>query len=91
MEVDTFPRDCTQRQKRKTPARHKNSHLKKCCPIGESLNMNEDNQSGAMCDSSDLQLAPKLINVTLYDNCIEDMETNFILPLEIGNPCNTYV
>lgn len=89
--MDTFPKDCTQRQKRKTPARHDNSHFKKCCPIGESLNMNEDNQSGAMCDSSDLQLLPKLINVTLYDNCIEDMETNFILPLEIGNPCNTYV
>lgn len=91
MEVDAFPKDCNQRQKRKTPSRSKNSHLKKCCPIGESLNMREDNQSSAMCDSSDVQFVSKLLNVSLYDNCIEDMETNFILPLEIGNPCNTYV
>ncbi|XP_065361342.1 probable G-protein coupled receptor Mth-like 14 isoform X2 [Calliphora vicina] len=53
--------------------------------------MNEENQSGAMCGSADQQFTPHLINVTLFDNCIEDMETEFNLPLEIGNPCNTSI
>lgn len=53
--------------------------------------MSEKNQSGAMCASSNLQLIPNFVNVTLYDNCIEDMETEFTLPFDIGNPCNTYV
>ncbi|XP_046807636.1 probable G-protein coupled receptor Mth-like 14 isoform X5 [Lucilia cuprina] len=88
-ELDNFPKDCSQRQKRKNLYRHKNSRLKKCCPIGESLSMSEENQSGAMCGSANLQFTPNLINVTLFDNCIEDMETEYTLPLEIGNPCNT--
>ncbi|KAI8120094.1 putative G-protein coupled receptor Mth-like 14 [Lucilia cuprina] len=90
-ELDNFPKDCSQRQKRKNLYRHKNSRLKKCCPIGESLSMSEENQSGAMCGSANLQFTPNLVNVTLFDNCIEDMETEYTLPLEIGNPCNTYV
>ncbi|XP_037820335.1 uncharacterized protein LOC119609552 isoform X3 [Lucilia sericata] len=89
LELDNFPKDCSQRQKRKNIYRHKNSRLKKCCPIGESLSMSEENQSGAMCGSANLQFTPNLINVTLFDNCIEDMETEYTLPLEIGNPCNT--
>lgn len=89
MELDDFPKDCSQRQPHKTPTYNKNSRLKKCCPIGESLSMNDENQSGAMCDSSNLSFEPRIINVTLYDNCIEDMETVFSLPMEIGNPCNT--
>ncbi|XP_037820317.1 probable G-protein coupled receptor Mth-like 14 isoform X1 [Lucilia sericata] len=91
LELDNFPKDCSQRQKRKNIYRHKNSRLKKCCPIGESLSMSEENQSGAMCGSANLQFTPNLINVTLFDNCIEDMETEYTLPLEIGNPCNTSI
>ncbi|KAM7355685.1 methuselah-like 14 isoform 3-T3 [Cochliomyia hominivorax] len=89
--TDEFPKDCSQRQRRKALHKQKYSRFKKCCPIGESLSMNDENKSGAMCASSDIQFTADFVNVTLYDNCIEDMETEFSLATEIGNPCNTSI
>uniref|UniRef100_A0A1I8Q503 Methuselah N-terminal domain-containing protein n=1 Tax=Stomoxys calcitrans TaxID=35570 RepID=A0A1I8Q503_STOCA len=88
--TNQFPENCSQREKCKTqPINTRNSHLRKCCPIGESLSIAHDDQNRAMCVSTSRNVNIKVINVTLYDNCIEDMESELSLPLEIGNPCNT--
>ncbi|XP_037939191.1 probable G-protein coupled receptor Mth-like 14 [Teleopsis dalmanni] len=86
------PEDCSQREKLKNqPSKQSNSRLKKCCPIGESLSIYGENQNNNMCDSSRLEFKPNIINVVLYDNCIEDNEIEISLLYEIGNPCNTSI
>ncbi|XP_073838377.1 methuselah-like 14 isoform X1 [Musca autumnalis] len=85
-----FPENCSQRERRKVqPIYNRYSLLKKCCPLGESLSMTGEEENRALCVSTSRSIDHRALNVTLYDNCIEDMETDLILPFEIGNPCNT--
>ncbi|XP_073838383.1 methuselah-like 14 isoform X4 [Musca autumnalis] len=51
--------------------------------------MTGEEENRALCVSTSRSIDHRALNVTLYDNCIEDMETDLILPFEIGNPCNT--
>ncbi|XP_075160432.1 methuselah-like 14 isoform X2 [Haematobia irritans] len=85
--LSRFPDSCSQREKCKLQPYHsRSSRLKKCCPMGESMSLIHDR---AMCVSTNRNINIYVLNVTLYDNCIEDMESELKLPIEIGNPCNT--
>ncbi|XP_058987532.1 probable G-protein coupled receptor Mth-like 14 isoform X2 [Musca domestica] len=85
-----FPHNCSQRERRKAqPIYSRHSRLKKCCPLGESLSLTEEEDNRALCVSTNRNIQYRVLNVTLYDSCIEDMETDLNLPVEIGNPCNT--
>ncbi|KRF97800.1 uncharacterized protein Dwil_GK16540 [Drosophila willistoni] len=83
------PVDCSQREKsRIQPIFSSTSRLRKCCPLGENLDIYRENQSDSMCDNGILNFEPPIISAVLFDNCIEDLEINMVLPYDIGNPCN---
>lgn len=83
------PADCSQREKsRSQPTATSSSRLRKCCPLGENLDIYRENQSDSMCDSAVLNFEPTIISAVLFDNCIEDLEIAPELSYEIGNPCN---
>ncbi|SPP86930.1 probable G-protein coupled receptor Mth-like 14 isoform X1 [Drosophila guanche] len=85
-----LPADCSQREKnRGQPIAKSSSRLRKCCPLGENLNIYRENQSDSMCDNGILKFEPDVISAVLFDNCIEDLEIETILPYDIGNPCNS--
>lgn len=83
------PADCSQREKSRTqPEAKSSSRLRKCCPLGENLDIYRENQSDSMCDNAVLNFEPTIISAVLFDNCIEDLEIVPELSYEIGNPCN---
>ncbi|XP_068148300.1 probable G-protein coupled receptor Mth-like 14 [Drosophila tropicalis] len=83
------PVDCSQREKsRIQPISSSTSRLRKCCPLGENLDIYRENQSDSMCDNGILNFEPPIISAVLFDNCIEDLEINTVLKYDIGNPCN---
>lgn len=83
------PADCSQREKSRTqPEAKSSSRLRKCCPLGENLDIYRENQSDSMCDNAILNFEPTIISAVLFDNCIEDLEIVPELSYEIGNPCN---
>ncbi|KAL5289871.1 hypothetical protein ACFFRR_009716 [Megaselia abdita] len=88
------PQLCSTRDKLKIqPFQTNSSRLKKCCPNGERLQYNvEINQY--YCDTDytvEIVFDPEVLDVTLYDNCIEDNEISRELDILVGNPCNQSV
>ncbi|XP_016975863.1 probable G-protein coupled receptor Mth-like 14 [Drosophila rhopaloa] len=84
------PSDCSQREKyRKQPIAKESSRLRKCCPHGENLDIYRENQSDSMCDNGIINFEPTVISAVLFDNCIEDLEIQTYLSVDIGNPCNS--
>ncbi|KAH8380098.1 hypothetical protein KR009_008905, partial [Drosophila setifemur] len=84
------PADCSQREKyRVQPIAKDSSRLRKCCPLGENLDIYRENQSDSMCDNGVVKFEPTIISAVLFDNCIEDLEISTSLPYDIGNPCNS--
>ncbi|KAH8303821.1 hypothetical protein KR018_008571, partial [Drosophila ironensis] len=84
------PADCSQREKfRIQPQAKESSRLRKCCPLGENLDIYRENQSESMCDNEVVKFEPTIISAVLFDNCIEDLEIPTTLPYDIGNPCNS--
>lgn len=82
---------CSARDKLKSqPLQTNSSRLKKCCPNGERLQYDsESNQY--LCEADETEFAPDILDVTLYDNCIEDNEIPRELNILVGNPCNQSV
>lgn len=82
---------CSAREKLKSqPLQTNSSRLKKCCPNGERLQYNpKSNQY--LCETDETSFEPDVLDVTLYDNCIEDNEIPIELDILVGNPCNQSV
>ncbi|XP_043069989.1 probable G-protein coupled receptor Mth-like 14 isoform X3 [Drosophila bipectinata] len=90
LQKQSQPEDCSQREKyRLQPVARESSRLRKCCPIGENLDIYRENQSDSMCDNEVVKFEPTIISAVLFDNCIEDLEIPTTLSYDIGNPCNS--
>lgn len=82
---------CLSREKLKTqPLQTNSSRLKKCCPNGERLQYNVETKQ-YLCEVDENPFNPEIVDVTLYDNCIEDNEIPTELEILVGNPCNESV
>lgn len=82
---------CAGREKLKSqPVKTNTSRLKKCCPNNESLHYKSDTNQ-YFCETDEHLFQPEIVDVTMYDNCIEDNEVPIDLEILVGNPCNQSV
>lgn len=80
-----FPPSCAHRSKsRNQPQRSATAKIRKCCPNGEVLNPEDD---VPMCTPTNWKFDPAVLNVELYNSCIEDLEVPVLLDTEVHSPC----
>lgn len=69
------------------PQQSLSSRIKKCCPVGEYYQSNENGSDSCVAETLH-NFEINVTAVTFYNGCIEDNETFVELDIEAGNPCN---